>query len=301
MATRKRKKTRQQSQNAIMNWIVLFLVAAAAIQNFNSRVENPESAPGKEDKSAINLPSLEQLKQARAKILPGPDDEVLTLQDVQPGSGAPASCGQQVSVAYTTFDEGNVPLDDTASKESPLHFTIGQKKVLPALDEGVMGMKPGGLRNIFAPPALAYGAEGFAKSGMPAEGRVRFTVELLEASPKLPSPGATAFRFFDTRKGAGNTLGCGDTGKFTLTVWATGGEKLFPKDEEKSASVSVTPGSGLQFLGLEQAAIGMRPGGARSIIVPPDFQKILNEGAATLPISFPKGQTVLVDIEAAQE
>ena len=155
MATRKRKKTRQQSQNAIMNWIVLFLVAAAAIQNFNSRVENPESAPGKEDKSAINLPSLEQLKQARAKILPGPDDEVLTLQDVQPGSGAPASCGQQVSVAYTTFDEGNVPLDDTASKESPLHFTIGQKKVLPALDEGVMGMKPGGLRKPRAtePPA----------------------------------------------------------------------------------------------------------------------------------------------------
>lgn len=280
-----------------MNWIVLFLIAAAAFQNFSSHTATEGHGDGT---SSLNLPSFEQLQQARAKIFPA-QEAVLTLQDVQPGSGAPATCGQQVAVAFTTYDDANIPLDDAASKESPLRFTLGQHKVPPALEEGVAGMKPGGLRNIYAPPAKAYGAEGFAKSGMPSGAPVRFTVELLEASPKLPAPGATAFRFFDTRKDAGPVLGCGDSAKLAITVWATGGEKLYPTGEAKTAALPITPGSGQQFLGLEQAVIGMAPGGARSAIVPPEYQKILNQSAETLDIPFPKDQTVLVDIEAVQE
>ena len=302
MALRKRKKkSRQQSQNAIMNWIVLFLIAGAAIQNFGTRLMNPDAQRDENSKSSINLPSYEQLKEARSRILPTAGDNILTTQELEPGTGAPASCGQHVIIAFTSFDEADVPLTDSATRESPLHFTIGQKKIMPALEEGVTGMKPGGKRTVFAPAGMAYGAEGYEKSGMPSEGRVRFAIELLEASPKLPSPEASSFRFFDTGTGSGAELSCGETTTAAITIWATSGEKLFPKGEEKTATIRLTPGSGEQFLGLEQAALGLRSGGTRSAIVPPEYQKILNEGAGTLAIPFPKDQTVLVDIALVQE
>lgn len=69
---------------------------------------------------------------------------------------AEAKHGSRVSVHYVgTLDNGRI-FHSTEGAE-PLEFTIGAGQVFPALENGVVGMKPGEVRNIVIPVAEAYG------------------------------------------------------------------------------------------------------------------------------------------------
>lgn len=289
----KRRKTKQQKQNALINWALIIIVLVAVLHH-QSKKPRTESAIAK-----LELPSIKVFEEAQKKILPDSPARV-TVQDTESGTGAPAVCGQKASVALSALDAHDKELPYSFSKDAPLTFTIGEKKVVPALEEGLVGMKPGGTRNIFAPAAFAFGAEGFKDSGIDNSTPVRFTVTLLKLEPDLPAPETTAFRFHDTRRGMGPALLCGETSPLHITVWDTEGKQLFTTKGEGKSPISLTAGSGSQFLGLEHAAIGMKKGTNRTAIVPPAFQKTLSEGPETLKIPFPKQQTVLVDIERTE-
>jgi peptidylprolyl isomerase len=66
------------------------------------------------------------------------------------------TAGTTVSVQYIgTLDNGRIFGSRTA--EDPLAFTIGAGEVFPALEQIVMGMKVGEVRNVVIPAAEAYG------------------------------------------------------------------------------------------------------------------------------------------------
>lgn len=46
-----------------------------------------------------------------------------------------------------------------------LSFKLGDKSVIPALDEAVRGMRTGGIRRIIVPEELGYPRDGFAHIG----------------------------------------------------------------------------------------------------------------------------------------
>jgi FKBP-type peptidyl-prolyl cis-trans isomerase len=86
-------------------------------------------------------------------------DSGLEMIDVTPGEGAAARAGQPVGVRYRIWLLDGTLAEETGEGE-PRAFVPGEGAVIPALEEGVAGMKPGGLRRLIVPSDLAYGPRG---------------------------------------------------------------------------------------------------------------------------------------------
>ena len=79
----------------------------------------------------------------------------LYYEDVEPGTGDPAASGQSVRVAYTGWLTNGAQFDS-----GEFAFLLGAGQVVPGFDEGVQGMRVGGIRRIIIPPELGYGNRG---------------------------------------------------------------------------------------------------------------------------------------------
>lgn len=105
---------------------------------------------------------------------PAPDGETpfrtlnsgVKVKDFRPGSGdVIAQKGTKVSLQLTgrllnlngVIFYDSKKNDDTGFGEGlPLTFVIGEGTAIPGLEEGVIGMKKGGIRRIIVPEALGY-------------------------------------------------------------------------------------------------------------------------------------------------
>jgi peptidylprolyl isomerase len=85
----------------------------------------------------------------------------LEAQDLVKGKGKAAKEGDKVSVQYVgvAFSTGE-EFDASWERGEPFEFTLGAGEVIPGWDEGVVGMKEGGRRQLTIPAELAYGAQG---------------------------------------------------------------------------------------------------------------------------------------------
>ena len=98
--------------------------------------------------------------------------------DVEVGEGPAAVSGKDVTVHYTgTFPDGK-KFDSSVDRNEPFAFKLGAGQVIKGWDEGVAGMRIGGKRKLFIPPALGYGKRG-AGSVIPPDAALCFEVELL--------------------------------------------------------------------------------------------------------------------------
>jgi FKBP-type peptidyl-prolyl cis-trans isomerase len=107
-------------------------------------------------------------------------DAQLQIEELRPGTGAEAKPGQSVSVHYTgTLTDGK-KFDSSHDRREPFTFKLGAGQVIQGWDQGVAGMKVGGLRKLTIPPHLGYGARGFPPV-IPPNATLVFEVELLSA------------------------------------------------------------------------------------------------------------------------
>lgn len=98
--------------------------------------------------------------------------------DLEVGEGPAALSGKEVTVHYTgTFPSGK-KFDSSVDRNEPFAFRLGAGQVIKGWDEGVAGMRIGGRRKLFIPPALGYGKKG-AGSVIPPDADLCFEVELL--------------------------------------------------------------------------------------------------------------------------
>ena len=109
---------------------------------------------------------------------PMPTPSGLEYIEVQVGSGAVASAGQQVSVHYTGWLTDGTKFDSSVDRGQPFQFALGRRQVIAGWDEGVAGMRVGGKRRLIIPPNLGYGASG-AGGVIPPNATLIFDVELL--------------------------------------------------------------------------------------------------------------------------
>jgi FKBP-type peptidyl-prolyl cis-trans isomerase FkpA len=109
----------------------------------------------------------------------------LQYEDIIHGTGETAAAGHHVTVHYTGWlhdpDALNFrgeKFDSSKDRGDPFDFDLGDGMVIRGWDEGVQGMKVGGIRVLTIPPELGYGARG-AGGVIPPNATLVFEVELL--------------------------------------------------------------------------------------------------------------------------
>jgi FKBP-type peptidyl-prolyl cis-trans isomerase FkpA len=111
--------------------------------------------------------------------------------DIIPGSGTEAVTGTVVTVNYTGWLYDASKLDgkglqfDSSSTTAPFAFTLGAGQVIRGWDQGVAGMKVGGLRRLVVPPSLAYGAVRYGP--IPPDATLVFDIELVSVQTSASS------------------------------------------------------------------------------------------------------------------
>lgn len=103
----------------------------------------------------------------------------LQIEEIRLGQGDTASSGQFVSVHYTGWLTNGSKFDSSKDRGEPFEFPLGQRNVIAGWDEGVQGMRVGGIRKLTIPPQLGYGARG-AGGVIPPNATLVFEVELLD-------------------------------------------------------------------------------------------------------------------------
>ena len=99
------------------------------------------------------------------------------------GTGADAVIGRTVTVNYTGWfydadATGNKGVQfDSSAGRGPFVFTLGAGQVIQGWEQGIAGMKVGGLRRLTIPPSLGYGPTRFGP--IPPNATLLFEIELL--------------------------------------------------------------------------------------------------------------------------
>jgi FKBP-type peptidyl-prolyl cis-trans isomerase len=105
--------------------------------------------------------------------------EKLQINDIQEGSGRVAKAGDTVVVHYKgQFLNGDM-FDSSYKHEDPFIFQLGAGQVIKGWDQGVVGMKEGGIRQLKIPSDLAYGERG-AGQLIPPNTPLIFEIKLIE-------------------------------------------------------------------------------------------------------------------------
>ncbi|WP_269533496.1 FKBP-type peptidyl-prolyl cis-trans isomerase [Chitinimonas sp. BJYL2] len=104
--------------------------------------------------------------------------DTLLIEDIQIGDGAEAQAGQEVTVHYTGWLTDGKKFDSSKDRGIPFSFPLGAGHVIKGWDQGVAGMKIGGVRKLTIPASLGYGTRG-AGGVIPPNATLVFEVELL--------------------------------------------------------------------------------------------------------------------------
>jgi peptidylprolyl isomerase len=102
----------------------------------------------------------------------------LKYWDIAVGKGAPAVSGKRVRVHYTGWLLDGTKFDSSLDAGHPFVFTLGRGQVIPGWDEGLLGMREGGKRQLRVPAELAYGEQGSPPT-IPPNSTLIFDIQLL--------------------------------------------------------------------------------------------------------------------------
>ncbi|HUY62811.1 MAG TPA: FKBP-type peptidyl-prolyl cis-trans isomerase [Candidatus Paceibacterota bacterium] len=123
--------------------------------------------------------STQSTSTTTATTMPNDISNQLQVTDETVGTGATAEPGDTVTVNYVgALTNGQVFDASVDHGNSGYTFTLGVGQVIKGWDEGIVGMKVGGKRDLVIPPSLAYGDQAVGNV-IPANSTLVFQVELL--------------------------------------------------------------------------------------------------------------------------
>jgi FKBP-type peptidyl-prolyl cis-trans isomerase len=131
----------------------------------------PEPRAAVPIESTVFAPNLGVNLAASTKTASG-----MYIRDVTVGTGETFVVGDSATVNYEgAFANGVVFDSSLIPSRSPFTFKLGAGAVIPGWDEGVVGMKIGGVRQLVIPPSLGYGPNDFGP--IPGNSVLVFTVQ----------------------------------------------------------------------------------------------------------------------------
>lgn len=143
----------------------LLVSSRAAAQQLELRGVRPLAAWGLSPSLGVNEDSLTRVGRG------------VYVRDIQPGDGPPADSGMVVQLHYVGMLANGRMFSSTDRK--PFSFRLGDNAVIAGWEDGVLGMRVGGRRQLIIPPYLGYGAQG--EGPIPPDAVLIFDVTLVDA------------------------------------------------------------------------------------------------------------------------
>jgi peptidylprolyl isomerase len=109
----------------------------------------------------------------------------LSFADAIAGSGPAATAGDSLTVKYVGLHWSNKQAFQSSWTASPQTFDVsplGTASVIPAWNQGLIGVRAGARRILVTPASLAYGAAGSGTSIGPNEALI-FIVDVVSVAP----------------------------------------------------------------------------------------------------------------------
>lgn len=103
----------------------------------------------------------------------------LQVVDIQAGEGKEVVKGALITTQYRGFLEDGTQFDASYDRGQPFQCVIGTGRVIKGWDQGLIGMRVGGKRELHVPAHLAYGDRQVGPHIKP-NSNLRFEIELLE-------------------------------------------------------------------------------------------------------------------------
>jgi len=183
--------------------------------------------------------------------------------------------------------------------------------VIAGWDEGVALMRKGGKARLIIPPQLAYGSRG-AGGVIPPNATLTFEVELVEirpgpaTAPQVVADAdyvttASGLRSYDLQVGTGAEAVAGRTVLVHYTGWLTDGTRFDSSRQPRRPMGRQEPfsfrlGAGEVIKGWDAGVAGMRVGGKRQLVIPPQLA-YGDRGAGQV---IPPGATLIFEVELVE-
>lgn len=238
----------------------------------------------------------------------------LTTTVLSEGTGPEAVAGDTVIVDYVGVRSSDgVEFDNSYDRFKPIPVVLGSGGVIPGWEEGLLGVQAGAQIQLDIPADKAYGAE--ARGDIIGENEaltfvidVRSVIPVADPADEPTEPGvdasvgATEVTTTDLIEGDGATVEDGQTAVLHLVLFR--GDNLVALDSTWSgdcepncaaAQVPLTEGT---FPGLLEGMKGMKVGGRRAIVIPPD-QGFGPDGSPTIGLPANTDIIMVVDLLGA--
>jgi peptidylprolyl isomerase len=142
-------------------------------QSSTSASPSPSATPSAPKRCAKISPDPPAKGEPTVPDVKGKAPSKLVEKNITRGHGAPAKSGQTVTVKYvgvacSTGKAFDASYTDGAKKRE-FSFQLGAGKVIPGWDQGLVGMRAGGVRELVIPASLAYGTTGSGTQIKPNE------------------------------------------------------------------------------------------------------------------------------------
>jgi peptidylprolyl isomerase len=204
---------RRKRQRIIASTVAAFLVIALGIagsvllQNYNEQqalmasqhtatatTHAQATARARANATATVVTQNCFIVQSAPTTAPAISGQTVTLKgglkyiDIKVGTGPAAQKGSKITANYTgwlattcqKFDSSyDAHANQTGQSQPPQPFTValGEGQVIPGWDQGLVGIKAGGIRRLYIPSALAYGPQG--SGPIPGNTNLIFDVQIV--------------------------------------------------------------------------------------------------------------------------
>ena len=169
--------------------IILFAaccVALAACGDDEDRLPVLDTSPTLP--SATDAPTTTLDTDKPAVSLPEQPPTELVVTDLVEGTGEPAKKGDTITVNYVGVrSEDGTEFDNSYDRGEPYTITLGEGGVIEGWDQGLIGVKAGGQRQLDIPAALAYGDQGAGDVIKPGDA-LSFVIDVVSITPAPVPP-----------------------------------------------------------------------------------------------------------------
>jgi peptidylprolyl isomerase len=215
----------------------------------------------------------------------------LQFLEVAPGTGAAPKPDDIITMNYIATLPDGTELANTFTNNQPVKFVWGHKSLIPGWEEGIGLMKVGSRAKLVIPSDLAYGPNG--SGSIPPNSPLIIEVQIVSAVPS-PMPitvapdqltkTASGLQYYDITKGDGAEAVKNGTVATDYSVWVkTDTGYNFIASSEGNGPLEFVVGRGDKvFPGWDEGVTGMKVGGKRQLLIPPDLA-LGAQGARDIP------------------